>query len=83
MSDEPATMGAASVRAETGAGKEAGSYAALGPEAVPVAMEVTGVARASGRAALEGATPLAGNAHKLPLIETLVRRAILRAVARA
>ncbi|MDE2464557.1 MAG: xanthine dehydrogenase family protein subunit M, partial [Alphaproteobacteria bacterium] len=30
-------------------------------------------------AALEGATPLAKNAYKLPLFETLVRRAILKA----
>lgn len=38
-------------------------------------------ARDAGRAALEGATPLAKNAYKLPLFETLVRRAILKAVA--
>jgi xanthine dehydrogenase YagS FAD-binding subunit len=31
------------------------------------------------RAALDGATPLAKNGYKLPLFETLVRRAILRA----
>ena len=35
----------------------------------------------AGRAALDGATPLAKNAYKLPLFETLVRRAILLAVA--
>jgi xanthine dehydrogenase YagS FAD-binding subunit len=35
------------------------------------------------RAALDGATPLAKNAYKLPLFETLVRRAILRAVETA
>jgi hypothetical protein len=34
-----------------------------------------------GRAALDGATPLSGNAYKLSLFETLVRRAILKAVA--
>ena len=33
------------------------------------------------RAALEGATPLAKNAYKLPLFETLVRRAVLAAAA--
>ena len=33
------------------------------------------------RAALDSATPLAKNAYKLPLFETLVRRAILKAVA--
>ncbi|MDR3418452.1 MAG: FAD binding domain-containing protein [Nevskia sp.] len=37
------------------------------------------LAREAGRAALEGATPLAKNAYKLPLFETLVRRAILKA----
>jgi xanthine dehydrogenase YagS FAD-binding subunit len=36
-------------------------------------------ARNAGRAALEGASPLAHNAYKLPLFETLVRRAILDA----
>ena len=35
----------------------------------------------AGRAAVAGATPLAGNAYKLPLFETLVRRAILEAAA--
>ncbi len=35
----------------------------------------------AGRAALDGATPLSKNAYKLPLFETLVRRAILKAVA--
>ena len=38
-------------------------------------------AKAAGHAALDGATPLAKNAYKLPLFETLVRRAILKAVA--
>ncbi len=32
------------------------------------------------RAALEGASPLAKNAYKLPLFETLVRRAISKAM---
>jgi xanthine dehydrogenase YagS FAD-binding subunit len=40
-------------------------------------------ARRAGQAALEGATPLADNAYKLALVEVLVRRAILAAVARA
>lgn len=35
----------------------------------------------AGRAALDGATPLAKNAYKLALFETLVRRAILKAAA--
>jgi xanthine dehydrogenase YagS FAD-binding subunit len=39
-------------------------------------------AAAAAHAALDGATPLSGNAYKLPLFETLVRRAILAAVAR-
>jgi len=37
------------------------------------------VARAAGRAALTGAAPLTQNAYKLPIFETLVRRAILAA----
>jgi xanthine dehydrogenase YagS FAD-binding subunit len=36
-------------------------------------------AREAARASLVGATPLAKNAYKLPLFETLVRRAILKA----
>jgi xanthine dehydrogenase YagS FAD-binding subunit len=39
------------------------------------------VAEEAGHAALDGATPLAKNAYKLPLFEVLVRRAILKAVA--
>jgi xanthine dehydrogenase YagS FAD-binding subunit len=39
------------------------------------------VAAEAARAALYGATPLAKNAYKLPMFETLVRRAILKAVA--
>jgi xanthine dehydrogenase YagS FAD-binding subunit len=39
------------------------------------------IAAQAGRAALAGATPLAKNAYKLPLFETLVRRAILKAIA--
>jgi xanthine dehydrogenase YagS FAD-binding subunit len=40
------------------------------------------VARVAALAALDGAMPLAKNAYKLPLFETLVRRAILKAVIR-
>ena len=39
-------------------------------------------AREAAHAALDGATPLAKNAYKLPLFEALVRRAILQAAAR-
>src|ERR1019366_4277070 len=41
-----------------------------------------GKARQAALAALEGATPLGNNAYKLPLFETLVRRAVLAAMAR-
>jgi xanthine dehydrogenase YagS FAD-binding subunit len=41
-----------------------------------------GTARRAALAALDGATPLANNAYKLPLFETLVRRAILTAMDR-
>lgn len=41
------------------------------------------VASEAGRAALDGATPLAGNAYKIPLLETLVRRAVLQAASGA
>ncbi|HUI96673.1 MAG TPA: FAD binding domain-containing protein [Xanthobacteraceae bacterium] len=40
-----------------------------------------GSARAAARAALAGAMPLSKNAYKLPMFETLVRRAILAAAA--
>ena len=39
-------------------------------------------ANAAADAAIEGATPLAGNAYKLPLFTTLVRRTILEAARR-
>lgn len=39
-------------------------------------------AAAAGRAALSGATPFTKNAYKLPLFETLVRRAIMKAAVR-
>jgi len=41
------------------------------------------LAKEAAHAALDGATPLAENAYKLPLFETLVRRAILKAVPRS
>jgi xanthine dehydrogenase YagS FAD-binding subunit len=40
-------------------------------------------AREAARSATAHATPLSGNAYKLPLFETLVRRAVLAAVAGA
>ena len=40
-----------------------------------------GLAAEAGRAALEGATPLSGNAYKAPMFEALVTRAILAAAA--
>ena len=40
-----------------------------------------GLAREAGRAALQGAAPLSGNAFKLPLFETLVARAVMKAAA--
>lgn len=42
-----------------------------------------GVARAAARAALAGATPLPGNAYKLPVFEVIVRRALLAAAGGA
>jgi len=39
------------------------------------------LAAEAGRAALEGATPLSGNAYKAPMFEALVKRAILVAAA--
>jgi xanthine dehydrogenase YagS FAD-binding subunit len=41
------------------------------------------IARAVGRAALQGAAPLTKNAYKLPIFETLVRRAVLAAASKA
>lgn len=41
------------------------------------------LARAAARAALQGAAPLTKNAYKLPIFETLVRRAILTAAGGA
>jgi len=49
-----------------------------------VGSRVTGeAARRAARAALEGATPLAHNAYKLPVFEALVRRTILEAAGPA
>ena len=56
-------------------------HRAKSAEDVLVGQRIDGqLARAAGRAAIEGAAPLAGNAYKLPLFETAVRRAILKAV---
>ena len=41
------------------------------------------LARTAAHAALQGAAPLSKNAYKLPIFETLVRRAILAAARRA
>ena len=38
------------------------------------------VAKAAGKASMKGATPLAGNEYKVPVFETIVKRAILKAV---
>jgi xanthine dehydrogenase YagS FAD-binding subunit len=38
------------------------------------------VAGKAGKAAMKGATPLAGNAYKVPIFETIVKRAILKSV---
>ena len=37
------------------------------------------VARAEGQAAIDGAAPLRHNAHKLPMLATALRRAVLQA----
>jgi xanthine dehydrogenase YagS FAD-binding subunit len=56
-------------------------YRARAAETVLTGRRVdSSVAAEAARAALAGATPLAGNAYKLPLIEALVSRAIARAV---
>lgn len=38
------------------------------------------IAKAAGKASMKGATPLAGNKYKVPVFETIVKRAILKAV---
>ncbi len=58
-------------------------HRAKAAEAVLVGRRIDeNAAKDAARAALDGATPLAKNAYKLPLFETLVRRAILEAGAR-
>jgi xanthine dehydrogenase YagS FAD-binding subunit len=58
-------------------------YRAKGAEAVLTGRRIDGnAAKEAGHAALDGAAPLAKNVYKLPLLEALVRRAILKAVAR-
>ena len=57
-------------------------HRAKGAEAVLTGKRIDeGVAAEATHAALEGATPLSKNAYKLPLFETLIRRAILKVVA--
>ena len=57
-------------------------YRARAAEAVLTDRCIDGnVAAQAARAALSGATPLSKNAYKLPLFETLVRRAVFRAAA--
>lgn len=38
------------------------------------------VAKSAGKASMKGATPLAGNSYKIPVFETIVKRAILKVV---
>jgi xanthine dehydrogenase YagS FAD-binding subunit len=55
-------------------------YRALSAEKALAGRTINEVAAgAAARAAIEGATPLSGNAYKVPLFETLIRRAILAA----
>jgi len=57
-------------------------YRARAAEAVLTGRCIDGnVAAEAARAALSGATPLSKNTYKLPLFETLVRRAVFRAAA--
>jgi xanthine dehydrogenase YagS FAD-binding subunit len=57
-------------------------YRARKAESTLVGWTITeSLARKAGRAALDGATPLAKNAYKVPLFETLVRRTIMKAMA--
>jgi xanthine dehydrogenase YagS FAD-binding subunit len=55
--------------------RSAGAEAALTGQPLDEA-----TARAAAKAAVKGATPLAGNAYKVPLFETVVRRTILAAM---
>ena len=55
-------------------------YRARAAEAVLVGRSIdASVAEATGRAGLNGATPLAKNAYKLPIFAVLIRRAVLKA----
>ncbi len=57
-------------------------HRARAAESALLGKRIDGIATAeAGRAALVGATPLAKNAYKAPMFETLVRRAILQAAA--
>ncbi|MEK6782227.1 MAG: FAD binding domain-containing protein [Bacteroidota bacterium] len=38
------------------------------------------IAKSAGEASMKGATPLAGNAYKVPIFKTIVRRAILKTI---
>ena len=59
-------------------------YRAKTAEAALIGKRIDDSAAAeAGRVALDGATPLAKNTYKLPLFETLVRRAILKAAIRS
>lgn len=56
-------------------------HRARAAEAVLIGKRIDdGTAAQAARAALEGATPLSKNAYKLPLFETLVQRAVLKAI---
>ncbi len=58
-------------------------YRALGAEKALAGRTIDAeVAATAARAAMDTATPLSGNAYKLPLFETLIRRAILAAAGR-
>jgi xanthine dehydrogenase YagS FAD-binding subunit len=57
-------------------------HRARAAEAVLIGKRIDeGAAAQAARASLEGATPFSKNAYKLPLVEKLVRRSILRAIA--
>jgi len=58
-------------------------YRAKAAEKILVGRQVDdAAAREAAHAALSGATPLSKNAYKLPLFETLVRRAVLKVAIR-
>jgi xanthine dehydrogenase YagS FAD-binding subunit len=65
-------------------GAAAVPYRAKAAEAVLTGKRIDEkLAADAAHAALDGATPLADNGYKLPLFETLIRRALLKAVAGA